>query len=119
MLPPSGYLSPLEHYFVESGPAMPGYGESDLHGTIGIGIGETVSLSPLPVSVFADVGWIEDSFGDLSMPGMLANAGLSLRAAFITAWFPAWVSDPPDGEDEWEMRWRFAFSLWGLASLLG
>lgn len=119
MLPPSGYLSPLEHYFVESGPAMPGYGESDLHGTIGIGIGETVSLSPLPVSVFADVGWIEDSFGDLSMPGMLANAGLSLRAAFVTAWFPAWVSDPPDGEDEWEMRWRFAFSLWGLASLLG
>jgi hypothetical protein len=118
LLPPAGFVSPLEHYFVAEGPALPGYGESATHGRIGIGLGETISLAPLPLSIFADAGWIEDSIDEITASSLVSNAGLSLDAAFLRVWFPAWVSDPPPGEDNWEMRWRFAFSLWGLGSLL-
>lgn len=118
LLPPAGFVSPLEHYFVEEGPALPGYGESGKHGRIGIGLGETISLQPLPLSIFADAGWIEDSMADITASRLVSNAGLSLDAAFLRVWFPAWVSDPPPGEENWEMRWRFAFSLWGLGALL-
>jgi hypothetical protein len=114
LLPPDGDISATEHYFVESGPALPGYGDSPVHGRIGIGLGETVRIPVVPFTVFADAGWVENSAGDISLDGMLVNAGVGIDAGFVQAWFPAWVSDPLPGDDEWELRWRLAFSLWGL-----
>jgi hypothetical protein len=114
MLPPDGDISPTGHYFVESGPALPGYGDSHAHGRVGIGLGETIRMPAVPVSLFADAGWVAGSSGDLTADNMIADAGIGLDATFVQAWFPAWVSDPQPGEDEWEFRWRIAFSLWGL-----
>lgn len=114
LMPPDGDISPAGHYFVDSGPALPGYSDSPAHGVIGVGLGETLKIPVLPMSLFADGGWIVNSSKDLDADNMIANAGISVDAGFVQAWFPAWVSDPQPGDGEWEFRWRLAFSLWGL-----
>lgn len=116
LLPVDGEFSPLQGYFVESGPALPGYGGR--YGNIGIGLGETLRIPPLPLTLFADAGWVVGSAGGITMDNALADAGIGILAGFATIWLPAWVSDPPDDEDEWELRWRASFSLWGLSALL-
>jgi len=72
----------------------------------------------VPLFLFADAGLVEDSAEDLSFSAVFSDAGIGLDWAFLKAWFPVWVSDPRPGDDCWKMRWRFAFSLWGLVSLL-
>lgn len=114
LLPPDGPLSPSEHYFVESGPAMPGYGRHPGGGSIGVGLGGTVHMPSVPVSLFADAGWVENSTRELSEDDLLADAGVALDLGLVRAWFPAWVSDPLPGEDEWDFRWRIALSLFML-----
>jgi hypothetical protein len=114
LLPPDGDISPTRHYFVESGPALPGYGDSPSRGRIGIGLGETVKIPVLPLTLFADAGWVAGSAEALTAEALMANAGIGLNAAFVQAWFPVWVSDPQPGDGEWEFRWRLAFSLWDL-----
>lgn len=111
LLPPDGPLSPSEHYFVESGPAMPGYGLHPGSGSLGAGLGGTVHLPSVPISLFADLGWVEDSMSGLTGGAMLADAGAALDLGLVRAWFPAWVSDPVPGSEEWEFRWRIALSL--------
>lgn len=114
ILPPDGDISPSEHYFVESGPALPGYGDDPARGRIGIALGETLKMPVLPLTLFADAGWIEGSSRDLTAADIISDAGIGVNAGFVQAWFPAWVSDPLPGDDQWELRWRLAFSLWGL-----
>ena len=118
LLPPDGWASTRERYFVEDGPSLPGYGDSGRHGRIGIGLGETLQIPAVPLFLFADAGLVEDSAEDLSFSAVFSDAGIGLDWAFLKAWFPVWVSDPRPGDDCWKMRWRFAFSLWGLVSLL-
>lgn len=114
LLPPDGPLSPSERYFAESGPAMPGYGTHPDRGRVGIGLGGKLHLPSVPVSLFADAGWVADSESELSGDSLLADAGVALDLGLVRAWFPAWVSDPLPGDDEWGFRWRMALSVWML-----
>jgi len=116
--PPTAGRQPGRGTSSRTAPSLPGYGDSGRHGRIGIGLGETLQIPAVPLFLFADAGLVEDSAEDLSFSAVFSDAGIGLDWAFLKAWFPAWVSDPRPGDDCWKMRWRFAFSLWGLVSLL-
>jgi hypothetical protein len=119
LLPPDGPLSPSEHYFVSSGPALPGYQGSMVRGRAALTLEQRLPL-PLPFlepEVFAGAGWVEDGFSEFSSDNLIANAGIALRMAFLEALFPIWVSDPLPGDDNWELRWRVGLSPWGFPDL--
>jgi hypothetical protein len=118
-VPPSGSLSPLEHYFVRSGPALPGYWNSTLRGRAAFSIEQRLPLPSLfiPVEIFGGAGWLGDSFGDFSGDDILLNAGIAVRIAMLEAIFPIWVSDPEGDDSEWEFRWRIGLSPAGLPDL--
>ena len=118
-LPPDGLLSPQEHYYVRSGPALPGYPNSPVRGRAAVSIEQRLPIPFLflPVEVFGGAGWIADGFSDFSEDTFLANGGLALRIAFLEALFPIWVSDPVDGENNWEFRWRIGLSPAGFPDL--
>jgi len=98
-LPPDGSLSPQEHYFVRSGPALPGYWNSSIRGRAAVSIEQRlpVPFLFLPVEIFVGAGWLADGFNDFSRDTFLANGGFALRITFLEALFPIWVSDPLDG----------------------
>ncbi|NOQ21038.1 MAG: hypothetical protein GQ565_00100 [Candidatus Aegiribacteria sp.] len=118
-LPPDGLLSPQEHYFVRSGPALPGYQNSPVRGRAAVSIEQRlpVPFLFLPIEIFGGAGWLADGFGDFSGDTFLANGGFTLRIAFLEALFPIWVSDPVDGENNWEFRWRIGLSPAGFPDL--
>jgi len=119
LLPPDGILSPQEHYFVRSGPALPGYMGSEIRGRASFTVEQRLPV-PLPFlepELFFGAGWVEDSFGEFGSDNILANAGILIRLAIIEGLFPIWVSDPVDGEDQWELRWRIGLSPWGMPDL--
>jgi len=119
LLPPDGLLSPSEHYFVRSGPALPGYQGSPIRGRASVTVEQRLPI-PLPFlgpEIFAGAGWVEDGFGEFSGDRLLADAGVAVRLAFLEALFPLWVSDPLPGDDEWEFRWRVGLSPWGFPDL--
>ena len=119
LLPPDGPLSPSEHYFVRSGPALPGYQGSMVRGRAALTLEQRLPL-PLPFlepEIFAGAGWVEDGFREFSSDNLIANAGIALRMAFLEALFPLWVSDPLPGDDHWELRWRVGLSPWGFPDL--
>lgn len=113
-LPPEGNLSPAEHFFLRSGPALPGYWNSTVRTRAGFSLEERCPL-PLPIPVFKSyifggIGWLGDSFNKFNMNEIIANAGIGIRFMFLEGIFPVWVSDPAYDEDEWEFRWRIGFT---------
>ena len=119
LLPPDGPLSPREHYFARTGPALPGYIGLEYAGRASLTMEQRLPL-PLPFlepELFFGAGWVEDGFGDFDSDNLLSNAGLILRFAILEALFPVWVSDPVEGESQWEFRWRLGLSPWGMPDL--
>ncbi len=118
-LPPDGSLSPLEHFYVRSGPALPGYWNSPLRGRAAVSIEQRVPVpSPfLSVEIFGGAGWLADGFGDISEDTLMANGGFAVRIAMLEVLFPIWVSDPVYGEDNWQFRWRIGLSPAGFPDL--
>lgn len=118
-LPPDGPLSPGEHYYVRSGPALPGYWNSDLRGRASFTVQQRLPLPlpVLPVEVFGTAGWLAGRFRDFSRDAFLADAGFAVRVAMLEVLFPLWVYDPGDDEDEWEFRWRLGLSPAGFPDL--
>ncbi|MBN2587615.1 MAG: M1 family metallopeptidase [Candidatus Fermentibacteraceae bacterium] len=118
-LPPDGSLSPGEHYYVRSGPALPGYWNSPLRARAALTAEQRIPIPIplLPVEVYLAGGWLADGFGEFTRDDFLADAGLSLRVAMLEVLFPLWVSDPVDGEDRWEFRWRIGLSPAGFPDL--
>ncbi|MCD6587199.1 MAG: M1 family metallopeptidase [Candidatus Fermentibacteraceae bacterium] len=111
LLPPDGLLSPLEHYCVRTGPALPGYWNNTVTGRIGFSLEQRLMPGFIPLGLFAGTGWVGNSLEDLSEGSLMSNAGVVLDAAVVEAIFPLWVSDPAQGEDNWEFRWRFRVAL--------
>jgi len=111
LLPPDGLLSPQEHYYVRTGPALPGYWNNTVTGRIGFSMEQRLMAGFVPLGVFAGTGWVGNSPGDLSDGSLVSNAGVVLDAAVVEAIFPLWVSDPVQGEDNWGFRWRFRVAL--------
>lgn len=106
-LPPEGVFSPSEHFLISEGPSLPGYGYSGLIGNAGFSIQQKFIHKTVPVGVYAGTGWA----GDVRSPGnssLLADGGLFLETGFVKAYFPVWVSSPPDGESNWDFRWRIS-----------
>ncbi len=118
-LPPDGLLSPQEHYYVRSGPAFPGYWNSYIRGRAAVSVEQRipVPLPLLPVELFGGIGWLADGFSDFSEDTFLANGGFTVRIAMLEVLFPIWVSDPTDGEENWEFRWRIGLSPAGFPDL--
>jgi len=118
-LPPDGLLSPQEHYYVRSGPALPGYWNSPIRGRAAFTAEQRFPLPfpLLPVEMYGSAGWIADGFQDFSEDNFIADAGFAVRFAMLEAIFPIWVSDPVDGEDNWKFRWRIGLSPAGFPDL--
>jgi hypothetical protein len=118
-LPPDGSLSPQEHYYVRSGPALPGYWNSPSRGRASVSIEQRVPVPfPLfPVELFGGFGWIADGFRDFSKDSFLADAGFAVRLAMLEVLLPVWVSDPVGDEDNWDFRWRIGLSPEGFPDL--
>jgi len=118
-LPPDGLLSPQEHYFVRSGPALPGYWNSPERGRASISLEQRIPIPfpLLPVEIIGTAGWLADCFTEFSEDTFLADAGFAVRLSMLEALFPIWVSDPVDGEDNWEFRWRIGLSPAGFPDL--
>jgi len=106
LIPPDGPLSAQQHYFIRTGPALPGFWNSTLRGNVSFSLEQRLCLTSVPLGVFAGTGWIGDSFEELKKGSLISNAGILLKAAMFEALFPLWVSDPSEGEDNWEFRWR-------------
>ena len=118
-LPPDGTLSPQEHYYVRTGPALPGYLESPLRGRVALSAEQRLPL-PLPfleTEAYISAGWMTDDIDSLFSGGALMDAGLALRVAMLEIILPLWVSDPPPGNGNWEFRWRLGLSPAGFPSL--
>ncbi len=118
-LPPDGSLSPKEHFYVRSGPALPGYWNSSVRGRAAVSFEQRIPV-PLPLlsaEIFGGIGWLADGFSDFSGDTFLANGGFAMRIAMLEVLFPIWVSDPADGEDSWEFRWRIGLSPAGFPDL--
>ena len=118
-LPPDGLLSPQEHYYIRSGPALPGYWNSTLRGRAALSIEQRLPVPfPLfPVEIFGNTGWIADGFQEFSEDTFLADAGIAVRIAMFEILFPVWVSDPVEGEANWKLRWRIGLSPYGFPDL--
>ncbi|MEN8207765.1 MAG: M1 family metallopeptidase [Candidatus Fermentibacteria bacterium] len=116
-LPPDGLLSPQEHYYVRSGPALPGYQNSPVRARAALTVEQRFPVPFLPVEIFGGAGWLADGFNDFSEVTFLANGGIAVRIAMLEALFPVWVSDPVDGESSWEFRWRIGLSPAGFPDL--
>ena len=118
-LPPDGSISPQEHFYVRSGPALPGYWNSPARGRAAVTIEQRIPVPfpMIPVEIFGGVGWLADGFRDFSEDTFLADGGFAVRFAMLEALFPIWVSEPVDGEDNWEFRWRIGLSPAGFPDL--
>ncbi len=116
-LPPDGLLSPQEHYYVRSGPALPGYQNNPARGRAAVSIEQRLPVPFLPIEIFGGAGWLADGFDDFSEDTFLANGGFTVRIAMLEALFPVWVSEPVDGESNWEFRWRIGLSPAGFPDL--
>ncbi|MCK5786062.1 MAG: M1 family metallopeptidase [Candidatus Sabulitectum sp.] len=106
VLSPDGVLSARNHYFVRTGPALPGYWNRFLRGKVGFSLEQRLSLIKIPIGIFAGTGWVGSSFEELTNGTLLSNAGILVNVAVVEAIFPLWVSDPEEGEENWEFRWR-------------
>ncbi|MCD4701491.1 MAG: hypothetical protein K8S24_06505, partial [Candidatus Aegiribacteria sp.] len=84
-LPPDGSLSPQEHFYVRSGPALPGYWNSPARGRAAVSIEQRIPVPfPfLPIEIFGGVGWLADGFRDFSEDTFLANGGFAVRFAML------------------------------------
>lgn len=111
ILSPDGALSAGNHYFVRTGPALPGYWNSSLRGKYGFSIEQRLSLAATPIGLFAGAGWVGNSVDDLIHGSLISNAGIVVEAAIVEALFPIWVSDPVNGEENCEFRWRVRIVL--------
>jgi hypothetical protein len=110
LVPPDGPLSAQQHYFIRTGPALPGYWNSSLRGKVGFSLEQRLSFPVVPLGVFAGTGWVGNSFEDLKNGPLISNAGILVEASIFEAVFPLWVSDPVHGENNWEFRWRVGIS---------
>ncbi|MBN1433201.1 M1 family metallopeptidase [Candidatus Fermentibacterales bacterium] len=120
MLPVRGCLSTSGNYYIRSGPALPGYGESGERFRIGAALEQRLFVpAELPLGgdafLFGGIGLLGDDLHTaLSTEGLLADAGAGLRLLFLEGLFPFWVSDPASGEDQLAFRWRVRFRPEGL-----
>lgn len=116
-LPPDGTLSPQEHYYVRKGPALPGYWEDPFRGRAAVTFEQRLPVPLLPLEAYFAGGWMADGFEEFSSDGFLAEYGISVRVAMLEALFPLWLSDPPDGADNWGFRWRIGLHPDGFPDL--
>jgi len=110
-LSPDGELSPSEHYFVRTGPALPGYWNSSLRGKAGFSVEQRLMNTSRTFGIFAGTGWVGNSYEDLMVNSLISNAGVFLNLFLVEAIFPLWVSDPEVGEDPFAFRWRLEICL--------
>lgn len=110
-LPPDGTLSPSEHYFVRTGPALPGYWNSSLRGKAGFSVEQRFMNTDGSIGIFAGTGWVGDSYEDLLESSLISNAGLFVNLYLLEAVFPLWVSDPEPNEKPFSFRWRLEICL--------
>ena len=110
-LSPDGELSSSEHYFVRTGPALPGYWNSSLRGKAGFSVEQRFMNTAGLYGVFAGTGWVGNSYEDLMESSLISNAGLFVNLFLVEAVFPLWVSDPQVDEDPFAFRWRLKISL--------
>ncbi len=111
VLSPDGELSAINHYFVRTGPALPGYWNSIRRGRVGFSIEQRLISTDIPIGIFAGAGWVGSSSEELTNGTFLSNAGILVNAKMVEALFPLWVSEPVEGEDNWEFRWRVRITL--------
>ncbi len=108
---PDGELSAINHYFVRTGPALPGYWNSIRRGRVGFSIEQRLSSTDIPLGFFAGTGWVGSSSEEFTSGTLLSNAGILVNAGIVEAIFPLWVSEPVEGENNWELRWRVRIIL--------
>ncbi|OPL17654.1 MAG: hypothetical protein AVO35_09520 [Candidatus Aegiribacteria sp. MLS_C] len=116
-LPPDGTLSPQEHYYVRSGPALPGYRESHVRGRAALTAEQRLDLPAVPLEVYWAGGWLADGFEGFSGDSFMSELGVALRLAMMEVLFPLWVSDPGEGEEDWNFRWRIGLHPSGFPDL--
>lgn len=116
-LPPDGTLSPLEHYYVRSGPALPGYRESPLRGRAAVTIEQRLDLPFVPLEAYWAGGWIADGFEGFEGDAFMSELGVTLRLVMLEVLFPLWISAPAEGEDNWDFRWRIGLHPSGFPDL--
>ncbi len=110
-LSPDGSLSAQNHYFVRTGPALPGYGESRVRGKLGFSLEQRFIPVEIPIGIFAGAGWVGNTVDELLESSLFSNAGIVVNAAIVEVLFPLWVSDPLPGEDNLEFRWRVRIAI--------
>jgi hypothetical protein len=113
----AGALSASPQLFRRGGCGLAGYGESPERGRWALSARQSLALPPYEVlgllSPRAYIGAAATGrrARDISAAGLRSAAGLELLTPLGTAYFPLWLSHPPKGGGELDLRWALSLDL--------
>ena len=113
----AGALSSNGHIFRRGGCGLAGYGDSYRRDRWAVSARESLSLPPYRllglVSPRAYIGGtlLAGSPGGLLDARPYLAAGIELDLPLVTAYFPLWLSRPPDNDDRTAFRWAISLDF--------
>jgi len=93
------------HYWIAGGGGLRGYRGRAALGKRVWGLSLDLDTPRIPVSVFADLGRVEDGSDTDLIGHSLPDAGLSYGLGPVRITAPVWVGRPEAGENPWHFRW--------------
>ncbi len=113
-----GELVPLERWYVEGGPGMPGAAgvfHDGAHAADRTGLGLRAQVAYvrgfLSAALFGDAGNVWPRWGSVAWNDLRSDAGVDLRAGPLRLILPLYVDDPAAGATRWDWRWLVGFEF--------
>jgi len=113
----AGALSSNSHLFRRGVCGLAGYGESPERGRWAISARHSLALPPYRLlglvspRAYAAAAVLGDGAEELSSRRGRLAAGIELGLPLVTAYFPLWLSHPPDGGHRMDFRWALSLDF--------
>ena len=92
-----------------------GYLGRHIHNKILLSANLEMRLPEIPFRAFLDFGNVWPDLDSAKDFDLLMDAGIAFKFGPVKFYFPIWVSDPGDGEEEFKFRWALEIQKFGFA----
>ncbi len=113
----AGALSGSPHLFRRGCCGLAGYGESAERGRWALSARQSLALPPYRLlgivspRVYGGASAFGVGLSDLAVRSARLAAGIELELPLVTAYFPVWLSHPPEGGDRLGLRWAVSLDF--------
>jgi hypothetical protein len=90
--------------------SLRGYSGRGIYGPQCYAVNGVLKFPSIPVSLFVDAGAVNSKPLTMKTRDLFFDAGAGLMLGPLRAQFPFWVSDPEEGESEFDLRWLVGFN---------